>query len=164
MKAVNLGLSVLWADRNFGAETINDFGEYVRWKYDPMNLLYLCKYPQGRVRIPNGWRLPTDLELCELLEKCQTVLKFLSGTEVVGPSGKQIFLPFGGYYNDYWIVIPDKKNEFGVFLSSSFSRNRDIRFLFTGRVYGKYYNNYVENKGDIRGFLNIRLVKDRPSI
>ena len=73
----------------------------------------------------NGWRMPTKSEMEELVSKCKWTLVeqrgIVKGYIVTGPSGKYIFLPFGGYrkasiYKQqgllglYWSATPNKKS------------------------------------------------------
>ncbi|MBQ9641010.1 MAG: hypothetical protein IJV06_05575 [Bacteroidaceae bacterium] len=49
------------------------------------------------------WRMPTDVELTELREKCTwtwTSLNGVNGMKVIGPSGNSIFFPAAGYMED----------------------------------------------------------------
>ena len=84
-RAVDLGLSVFWADRNVGADTPWAYGDF---------------FPFG-TPVPWGgtWRTPTAAELNELLQKCsweQTACEGVEGYKVTGPNGNSIFLPLAG--------------------------------------------------------------------
>ncbi|MBO7441020.1 MAG: hypothetical protein J6U21_15220 [Bacteroidales bacterium] len=53
---IDLGLSVLWADRNIGADSITDYGYYFAWgETNPKQTYSLenCKYCQDAVRSKN---------------------------------------------------------------------------------------------------------------
>lgn len=117
-RAVDLGLSVFWADRNVGADAPEGFGDYL---------------PFG-TRVPWGgtWRTPTRSELEELLNKCSwefTTSSGVAGYKVTGPNGNSIFLPLGGDLRDDGTL--DRPGTIGAILSSE-------------RPEGQYYidNNY----------------------
>lgn len=47
--------------------------------------------------------MPTNLEISELVNKCEwewTTLEGINGAKVIGPNGNYIFLPAGGYKID----------------------------------------------------------------
>lgn len=98
--AVDLGLSVMWATHNVGAEMPSDDGEHYAWgeKEDKTesfydwrsyfdlidgDLRYFKKYRQGHkevlddeddvahVRMGGSWRMPTRDEIEELLNRCK---------------------------------------------------------------------------------------------
>lgn len=116
VKLVDLGLSVLWADRNVGADDLTDQGNLYAWgeiepktkssdsKYNP-----IIKLKKGAVldsasdpatvRWGTGWHVPTEAQWRELINKC-TIREHNSrmGIIVIGPNGNSIFLPFSNYY------------------------------------------------------------------
>lgn len=106
MTAIDLGLSVLWADRNVGASSSYGNGNY-----------YTFDEAGSAVRsMGSGWRLPTKAELEELNSKCSWSWTG-SGYRVTGPNGNSIFLPAAGWsrggseYNvdiigNYWSSTP----------------------------------------------------------
>lgn len=93
--AIDLGLSVLWADRNFNGEDSLDCG----WYYTASEANALLVETWGE-----GWRVPTGKEMRELRLRCKwnhrtCVDKFrnhINGYVITGPSGKNIFLPSAG--------------------------------------------------------------------
>lgn len=119
-KAVDLGLSVKWADRNVGAfseeckgwyfafgetEKKENFTEdnykWIEYRYirdffkenkiaDKNGVLY-PEYDVASVKWGNGWRMPTKEEAQELFEKC----KFEEYSEVKGVYGYRITGPNG---------------------------------------------------------------------
>ena len=123
--AVDLGLSVRWADCNLGAEKPEDYGGLYGWAdptgkctdanvYDDdwnwlsdslyggyRNIKGICGTSLDIVRMKCGkpWRLPTHEEMNELITKCKkekTQINGVWGLRLTGPSGKTIFLPAGG--------------------------------------------------------------------
>lgn len=133
MEAIDLGLSVLWADKNVGAHYPAEAGDYFAWgetmgkpKYDWDSYRFgkkdnISRYNQadGITRLlphddaatqilGDGWRIPTQAELQELIVKCTWtwrpagVAGQLAGYQVAGLNGNSIFLPAAGYHEDYF--------------------------------------------------------------
>lgn len=123
--AVDLGLSVLWAKWNVGANSESELGGLYGWAdptgtnttYDVMNesstvwvsSLYGGTTPPANIcgtsldiataKWGGNWRLPTEAEMAELIKECSwewTVNEGISGMMVTGPNGNSIFLPAGG--------------------------------------------------------------------
>ena len=122
---VDLGLSVLWANCNLGAESPEKPGNHYAWgetepkeKFSKKNYLY---GRQNRERLDASHdpatkllgseiRVPTKRECDELIEKCKIVPSSVNGVQgykVIGSNGKSIFLPAAG-----------------IFERGSFSKNR----------------------------------------
>lgn len=114
---VDLGLSVKWATRNVGAETISDFGGLYAWGCTTVEDYDWESYPHqdyktfvGGMTLPpehdaaqqiwgGAWRMPTYKEFKELKERCKWNWVQYNGTwgcKVVGPNGRCIFLPAAG--------------------------------------------------------------------
>ena len=121
---VDLGLSVLWAEYNVGAESPEDYGNYyafgethVKQIYDDYNYPYcevkkdytadltnkklpqsICntKYDVAHIDWEGYWRMPTRSEMEELFNSCR---KEKQGNilKLIGPNGNFIYLPLGGY-------------------------------------------------------------------
>lgn len=117
-KAVDLGLSVRWADRNVGAASAADYGEYFAWgetkakdDYSPANYeggqitddaIGGTEYDVARNRWKGAWRMPSKKEMDELIEKCDwtwTYQNAVPGYLVKSKrdASKSIFLPAAGY-------------------------------------------------------------------
>lgn len=116
--AVDLGLSVNWAPFNVGSSSAssNDVGGYYNWGDNTgtnvegeiefysvpkqANSISGTSLDLAHVKWGNGWRMPTQEEFQELIDKCRWTLinkrGSVQGYLVTGPSGKCIFLPFGG--------------------------------------------------------------------
>lgn len=122
VKFVDLGLSVLWADRNVGADDLTDPGNLYAWgeiepktkssdsKYKPIIKLKKgavldSSSDPATVRWGTGWHVPTEAQWRELIKKC-TIREHNSrmGIIVIGPNGNSIFLPFSNYDKviSYW--------------------------------------------------------------
>lgn len=90
-KASDIGLSVAWADISYGGTKPSDY-PMKRWT-DTNDW-------------GNGWRLPTQSEAIELEELHPTSCKAMGTMDgqkgvFVTNNGASIFLPIGGYYNQY---------------------------------------------------------------
>ena len=96
VEAVDLGLSVLWADRNLGATEPADCGGYypTQKAQDTINVIW-----------GNGWRLPTVKEMEELFhytERWEGAYIDARGIRIEGKeqtskrTGNSIFLPSAG--------------------------------------------------------------------
>lgn len=116
---VDLGLSVKWATCNVGAALPSDFGDYYAWgettskrEYDRYNSVTYEKhifdiagnflYDVARAKWGGGWRLPTETEMQELVDKCDWEWITINGNRVCKVTsrvnGESIFLPAAGLY------------------------------------------------------------------
>lgn len=160
--AIDLGLSVRWADRNIDAANSYMFGNLLPWG-DPIGI-NLGKRNYLRADTPTDisgtkldiahrewkgkWRLPTLEEMKELTEKCKWEWTAISGNygyRITGPNGNHIFLPASGYKFSYGEVY--KKNETGMYWTSTQKGKGKIWCLmFASKFYdiynGKYYEGY----------------------
>lgn len=96
--AVDLGLSVQWADINLGAEQPTDDGVRLSWS-DASSLAS---------KWGNGWRLPTAEEWQELYNNCKwkwEVRDGVGGRLITANNGNSIFVPATGVSFDGNIQI-----------------------------------------------------------
>lgn len=136
-KAVDLGLSVLWADRNVGAVSPYDYSILFDWndfdkRFTPGWLLEIPAVG-GYINFSgtindfatrlwgDGWRLPTSAEIDELREKCSWTWETVNGVggmKVTGLNGNSIFLPASGRkdHGDMYDI-----GEYGHYWSGSIS-------------------------------------------
>lgn len=92
-EAVDLGLSVKWANCNVGTNYAEGYGDF-----------YEC---DSNIPWGSNWRLPSYSEIVELHENCiwtWTEQRGINGMLVTGPSGKSIFLPAAGCKNEEGII------------------------------------------------------------
>ena len=126
----DLGLSTLWATTNIGADKPEGYGYYFAWgetetksSYTTDNYKYASeggntetlpknisatKYDAATTMWQGEWRMPTIEEIEELTQKCTwtwTSTNGINGYRVVGPSGKEIFLPAAGQWRDEAINV-----------------------------------------------------------
>ncbi|MGM9870100.1 MAG: protein kinase [Sodaliphilus sp.] len=142
-QAVDLGLSVDWAPFNVGCDWFyaSNVGGYYNWADSTGHSIEYSteKYPVKKQTASiagssldiasqywkHGWRIPTKREMEELINQCKWSLVeqrgMVKGYIVTGPSGKCIFLPFGGWrvagiykqqglFGLYWSATPNEKS------------------------------------------------------
>lgn len=120
-RAVDLGLSVYWSDRNVGSGSTTDPGKYFFWGDKEPKELEKQKVSVKDIPINVGningtesdiatqnwgdrWRMPTKEEIEELIANCTFKLDIVNGQrgiKVTGKTKKSIFIPFGGGYDPY---------------------------------------------------------------
>ncbi|MDE5773615.1 MAG: DUF1566 domain-containing protein, partial [Muribaculaceae bacterium] len=137
---VDLGLpsGLKWATCNVGASSPTDYGDYFAWgeikpksNYTVSTSITANKsigdfsgnvnYDAARANWGGTWRMPSDTEMRELVNKCTWVWTSKSGVKgclVKGPNGNEIFLPATGEFSgeslyncgfegNYWSSTPD---------------------------------------------------------
>lgn len=156
---VDLGLSVKWATCNIGASNPSEFGDYYAWGETHTKAEYTKENWAPAENVigdiagsisdvahldwGSGWRLPTQLEIQELIDNCTWIWitqDGSSGFKVTGKNGHGIFLPAAGAYHesvyglgevgDYWSSTPYETN---CFLDEEYaytlSFHRDVRLI-----------------------------------
>ncbi len=122
VQAIDLGLSVKWAEHNVGATKPEEFGGYYAWgeievkdvyndesykyydnaKEEFINIgsnISATAYDVAYVKWGKNWRMPTNKEIGELCNNCSwswITVNGVSGYQVTGPNGNSIFLPAAG--------------------------------------------------------------------
>ncbi len=109
VKLVDLGLSVLWADRNYGATSPEDFGINYGWgapsstafsdAYPTIEDIRGTEYDICTQSMGVEYRMPSKDELNELSKKCEWTYETrgdVNGFKVTGPNGNSIFIPAAG--------------------------------------------------------------------
>lgn len=140
-QAVDLGLSVKWADRNIDASSPEGFGAYYAYGDLKPKLRYTSSTQQwldngkwsgpvdgediepqwdvARLKWKGNWRTPNYDELMELIKKCRwqwTQQEGVAGYRVTGPSGNSIFLPAVGFNRG---MIPEQVGTAGFYLTTT---------------------------------------------
>ncbi|MBQ9077500.1 MAG: hypothetical protein IJY31_06645 [Muribaculaceae bacterium] len=120
---VDLGLSVKWATCNLGADIPEDIGDYYAWGetstkneytdvtyFDSNYSIYtisgkknICGTDRDAayVNLGSDWRMPTESEVCELIEGCswqEEVVNGVKGMKGTATNGNTIFLPITGMF------------------------------------------------------------------
>ena len=124
---MDLGLSVLWAICNVGAEKPEEYGDYFAWgEVEPKeeytwenykwcdgteNVMIKYNDVDGKITLDpeddaatmnwgDNWRMPSRVECQELIDNCiweLTTLNGVDGYKVIGPNNNSIFLPMAAY-------------------------------------------------------------------
>ena len=138
LEAVDLGLSVKWANINIGATKVADPGNYYRWGESSVVNDYVAEgyifNSSSQITIPDSieggeydtalavmgspWRMPTWEEMRELLG-CQWTRETIGdmyGWRVTGSNGNSIYLPWGGQKRGTEV---SERGEIGYYWSAS---------------------------------------------
>ncbi len=125
---VDLGLSVKWATCNVGASSPSDYGNYYAWGETSTKSSYTednsrtyeksmgdiagnSSYDAARANWGGSWRLPTEEEIDELVDRCDatwTTMNGVKGHKFTGPNGNSIFLPAAGWLSGRWLCSTEE--------------------------------------------------------
>ena len=132
-KAVDLGLSVKWADINVGAMSESDPGSFFAWGETKTKDSYsIFGYPYhmsgdknppavltadvdaATVNLGSPWRMPTKDEYEELLSSCSWEKATVGGRDgwKATHNDKSVFFPMGGYRDDNNLLYNGEKGHF----------------------------------------------------
>jgi len=168
--AVDLGLSVLWANHNLGADRPEAYGGYYAYgetaekeQYTHENYKHsddddhygffmhdigpeisATDMDAAHVLWGNGWRMPTRAECVELAEKCtckQINYNGTTGMLVIGSNGNRMFFPYAGTKRK--LSTPMYANIEGVYISgtSDFETYEGEKFTISIIIpYGLLFN------------------------
>ena len=144
--AVDLGCSVYWRNRNLGASTSSDAGEFYAWgakepgttflrsdylNYDDGTYVYTafdnCHiYDSVTYQIGSSWRMPTKAEVEELISKCNVRESTVNG--------KTCYIVTSKTNSDISITLPKcgvSNSESTYYWCSTFGSNRPDAMLLT---------------------------------
>lgn len=150
MELVDLGLSVKWANKNLGAKTAERPGYFLSWGEQEPKIDYFfdryefydrsissyrsigndisaTRYDAAYSQLGDKFRMPTQAEMQELLDRCTITNESLNGVDgfrVTGPNGNSIFMPASGYK-----YIED------VLYTSDKTQNKKCGFYWTSTAY-----------------------------
>lgn len=146
---VDLGLpsGLKWATCNVGASSPWEFGDYYAWgetegkdSYSRENCATFAKeirriagnaiYDVASAKLGAGWRIPTQEEFQELVDKCTwswITYNGVNGYDVCGPNGKSIFIPAAGYFNGE--TLQGAKEGGNYYTSTPYKNNFDAYYL-----------------------------------
>ena len=149
--AVDLGLSVLWADRNVGSYAQELAGGYFSWGETGQKDEYTDEtfvgagvgvseiggtaYDVATCRWGEGWRLPSREEVNELFDKCDwkwTRKNGVAGYEITATSENKIFIPASG------LKLRSKVEDFGQ-MGYYWTSERGTGGNTLGQVYDMYF-------------------------
>ena len=174
---VDLGLSVKWATCNVGAGSPEEYGNYYAWgETEPkdyysdetitfgLNISELesrgyidnegnltSSYDAATANWGKEWRMPTEDEVKELIEKGIWTWQYLNGVKgykVTGPSGNSIFLPPAGYLGWGW---SEGVGRYGQYWSSTASEIKNVygKISYDGSLLS-FGDDYYHNGSDFR--------------
>lgn len=165
---VDLGLSVKWAYCNIGASDAEDYGDYFSWgeinsknDYSKESYLYQgvnignnissTQYDAAHTKWGGSWRMPTLLEVKELVTKCTYLRRNINGVwgfVFIGPNGNSIFLPECGRRMQGYIERRD--NEGHYWTASQHESYPNSAYYIYFDFYGTCYWNKYRDKYDGR--------------
>ena len=172
--AVDLGLSVMWADCNVGTDAEHPAGGLYGWGdatgekkstdlYDYyfaetfLNDISGTKYDIATQKWGGSWRMPTKENWEELMKKCQWAVGVQDGMEgyrVWGPNGNKIFLPFTGCRKG--TEVTDTEDE-GYYWTSELAKN-DRTCAYYYYIDYRFHNDTVGSRTALYAGLAIRPV------
>jgi hypothetical protein len=161
-EAIDLGLSVKWASCNVGAKMPGKNGGYYGWadpigknkstvnddypSATPASDICGTEYDIARAKWGGRWRLPTEDECEELVDKCEwkwTKQNDVKGMKVTGPNGNSIFLPAAGNRYSTWLRhVGSSGYYWSGTLSKSSANSANLNFDIGGygtNCFDRYY-------------------------
>ena len=165
-KAVDLGLSVKWADRNIGAPSPIEKGDYFAWgelksKYYYGQDSYVW-YRNGRYLRPGGlksivgsefdiaqatwgdeWRMPTPKQFEELVEKCTWEKINQTCFKVTGKNGNSIILPGTGIFEESDILLDEDDNRVTMYWAAALVNKKEYEDDFSSNSLENYDEDYA---------------------
>ncbi len=155
---IDLGLSVLWADENVAGrfawgeiESKSHFSE-LGYKYCEDGIyteigknITGSKYDAARMLWGGEWRMPTEKEFRELMDKCDMEDNGRGAIKVIGPNGNYV------YFKEETIIYGDS----GYWTASQFGNN--TRFSWAAAI---SWNCFTQGITKYSGLL-IRPVMDK---
>ena len=160
VEAVDLGLSVRWANCNVGATKPTESGAFFAWgetsekeiydwdSYVDSDCTALRSSISGTmndaayVAWGDQWRLPSLVEMQELCDRCTWVWQEKNGVEgclVTGPSGASIFLPAAGVKQGGSTYLP---KSYGSYLTGTLDATN--AFYSRSLVFYKNSNHWID--------------------
>lgn len=153
-KFVDLGLSVVWATENLGAEEPTDSGKYYIWGdiHDishpqtkenekkinrknsiPNNICGIKKWDPARYHMEGRWRMPRKSEIKELFYKCKWYIVTTNKQKyykVVGPNGNHIIMP--ATISQLALEKNQKYGHYTHYISGTYEYEHGRRYTFSG--------------------------------
>ena len=129
VKLVDLGLSVRWADRNIGATSPKDKGNFYLWgevtpkneeaKYKPLiklskGVVLDANSDPATVKLGKGFHVPSVTQWKELFDNCKIEFdQEMKGFVFTGPNGNSIIIPITKFGSDamHWTNSMDSDNK-----------------------------------------------------
>lgn len=191
---VDLGLSVLWADRNLGAGSPHEAGGYYAFAETETKETYnwetyihcddnmfkchdlgvddisRTNYDAAHVSLGNGWRMPTQKEAAEMLSSCVCQLVTVDDmpcARITATNGNSILLPLCGYRNGNLLKYSGKD---GVYYVSNFDLEIEVNDGITYSLISPTYYALTATEilpslvGSAHLGMSIRPVKDKSDL
>ncbi|MBQ9214912.1 MAG: hypothetical protein IJ150_13390 [Bacteroidales bacterium] len=120
-----------WSSYQHYDSMTKEITKYTEVTKDSLRLIRLeTQDDAATVNLGTQWRMPTDAEITELRTKCDWVYIQMengnSGYKVIGPNGKSIILPAGGYM---------KNNELKMFNKNVCFWSSELSINFAEKAY-----------------------------
>lgn len=147
-KAIDLGLSVKWADMNIGAEYPYETGEFFGFgdvtgkmrgmsieKYpapNPPQIISGTQYDIAQYHWGDAWRMPTKQNIEELISKCTIKNTHINGKpccEITGPNGNSIILPSTSFLHPSGNIDDTYLRVAGMYWSGNISSSTQAYYL-----------------------------------
>jgi len=142
--AIDLGLSVKWANMNLGATKVTDEGNTYELESTGKDI-YQTKYDVAIKVWGQPWRMPTKEEAQELIDKCTWKFTSMSGVEgyqVTGPNKNSIFIPCtDDTYTYLWTGTYKSSGDYYYYYVGLDDNDR-IRNVVNKGIYYRYYSNH----------------------
>lgn len=164
---VDLGLSVLWATCNVGANAPSDQGNKYAFGETQVKSSYTSSnYTGGEADVAKelwggDWRLPTKSELEDIVTRCSWADNTRNNIHVVtatGPNGSSIDLPYYSYLGDegyqgwYWSSTPASNSRaYCLHFENSVGSGTNMRyygFLVRPVMPNPNFEGYSDNNGN----------------
>ena len=181
INAVDLGLSVLWADCNVGGDSNSPIGGLYGWA-DPTGEktsqkikdyleiaggLYVktppnisgTQYDIATAKLGGEWKMPSKENWKELIEKCKWTKENafnVFGYRVEGPNGNSIFLPNTGERYGDTVSNADA----GYYWTSEMALN-DIECAYYYYFDGDKYNDIVDTRNYVYSGRAVRPIREK---
>lgn len=164
--AIDLGLSVKWADHNLGASSPEGYGGYYAWGETTEKETYnwdtslwgrmeetelyekgvidangnlTSAYDAASVNWGGTWRMATIDETKELIEKCVWEWEIYNDVrclKATGPNGNSIYLPAAASYDANGYISDEEGDCVDIWTSSVYG---NLAYFF-GSTYSEYYD------------------------
>ena len=151
---VDLGLSVVWATCNVGAEKPEAYGDYYAWGETETKSSYTsdsCETYKKDIGNVSGtdrdvahvkwggtWRMPTDVEFNELIDNCDYEWTIQNGVEggkfTSRKNGNSIFLPAAGYRKGAMLDVASEQGWYWSSTPDNGSGAYGPRFDYDGNI------------------------------
>ena len=157
LEAVDLGLSVKWANMNVGAKSPESTGGRYAWgevseketytmnNYQSPGISSIggSQYDVATKVMGGSWRMPTEQEMKELITNCTLEIIAINGTKCgkfTASNGKSILLPIAGWKG---LTISGEDN--GAYWVSTGSGKKGL--LFLNKSFKQIYDSYSPEAG-----------------